>query len=168
MNKDMTKSKCSYRKRVERWFDGEHPDADGVIAAHVAACGVCSRYLAFLKEKRAAIGVGSEEGAISDGQFPAYWSGIDAQLGGRRYSRYGHRILAMASLGCAALISTFALMSIYGTIGGGPAPVAAETEFITYDTELPGAQTSVMEADGVQTLMVDMGDYDYGREEGLD
>jgi hypothetical protein len=154
-------STCKYEQKVERWFDGELPDANGAVAQHVSECPVCTRYLTFLKRTRSAVETTTTPGAIGDAQFPAFWASVEDGLQGTPARRRPRGVWAVASLAAASLISAVALTSIYGTLGGGAPAVSAETEFIQFNSDLPGVEAVIVDSNGTPTLMLDMGDYDY-------
>ncbi len=157
---------CAFQKKIGRWFDGELPEQTEVLARHVDECPACAEYLNFLDNTRAGVQAVATRPQISDGQFPAFMASLEEVIGHRPTRRHFGGFWALASVGCAALISTAAIASIFVNLRGGPVPVSAATVVESHATELPGATTEVSILDGTTSIMIrgGWGDHDYDTE----
>jgi len=140
--------KCQWTARVEHEFDNAGV-LNTELRGHVADCPECAGHLALLSAlRRGAQSVARRE-EIRDPQFSAFMSGIRERVEAPRgVNRLGW--WAWSSIGAAALIvSAFT----FEVVGGGPAPVRAQTEIESVSTDLDGARIGdYQEEDGAKTV----------------
>ena len=145
---------CKFLTRVERWFDGELVEAEAV-ERHLSDCLACRQHLAFLEKTRAGVGAVTEPAEISDAQMPAFLEGIREEVA-RRPKRRHTGLLALASVACAALISTASVLYL---VSGQPTVAQADTVVESHDTEIEGATTEVHYSDdGTATVWINLPD----------
>lgn len=143
---------CEYQEHVERWLDGECADIES-IENHLTACPACRMHTEQAQRMREGIHAVSEQMAIADAQFPAFYEsirdGIDRSP--RRPGRW-----ALLSMTTAAIIVAISVVSIMVNFSGEPMqPVRAEVENVS--TDIDGATATFnYDDDGTTTVWVNV------------
>lgn len=144
----MNDTHCGFGERVERWFDGELADAEG-IRAHLAICPACTRQLAALERMRAGFAVRKAVPEIADAQMNAFLrqlrDGVETAPAARPL-----RFWTMLSAAAAALVVVVSLISI---VQPAPKPIEA-TVIERRSTDIEGATTTVTVSDDGTTTTV--------------
>lgn len=146
-------STCKWTKRIEAYVDGEATDT-GAVESHLDICAPCTRHYAFLRQMRAAVSGLPASPEVSDGQFPAFMEGIQAEVASTHRRPGG--FWALMSLSAAALVIAIATFSIFT----GPGPVKAN-EVESVSTQLDGATVHWDNSDdGVTTIWISIAEDD--------
>lgn len=142
---------CTYGERVERWFDGELGDGEG-IRAHLAKCPACTQHLATLERMRAGFAARRAVPDINDMQMNAYLNELRDRVEAAPAAR-PLRFWTVLSAAAAAVVVVISFFSIVS-----PAPKAIEATVIERrSTDVEGATTSVsVSDDGTTTVWVNV------------
>lgn len=147
----MSDMNCTFGERVERWFDGELADGDG-IRAHLAVCPACTEHLATLERMRAGFAARKAVPAITDVQMNAFLNELRDRVETAPVAR-PLRFWTMLSAAAAAIVVVVSLFSI---VQPAPKPIEA-TVIERRSTDIEGATTSVsVSDDGTTTVWVNV------------
>jgi len=151
----MNDMNCAFGERVERWFDGELADGEG-IRAHLAICPACAQHLAALERMRAGFAARKAVPEIADAQMNAFLNQLRDRVE-TAPAAHPFRFWTMLSAAAAALVVVVSLFSI---VSPAPKPIEA-TVIERRSTDIEGATTSVsVSEDGTTTVWVNVPEED--------
>ncbi len=147
---------CTFGERVERWFDGELADGEGV-RAHLAICPACTQHLAALERMRAGFAARKAVPDINDMQMNAFLNELRDRVETAPAAVRPLRFWTMLSAAAAAIV---VVISFFSIVSPAPKPIEA-TVIERRSTDIEGATTSVsVSDDGTTTVWVNVPEED--------